>query len=79
MVGLSAVRRTDGLAFVFAGSELAERTLRELAGKPGAQVYQIADMQNLTGAFGREDAQVVGVKRGDLARGLAKRLEEEKS
>ena len=29
--------------------------------------------------LGREDAQVVGVKRGDLARGLAKRLEEEKS
>ena len=74
---MSAVRRTDGLAFVFAGSELAERTLRELACKPGAMVYQVADMQQLTGAFGREDAQVVGVKRGDLANGLSKRLEEE--
>ena len=74
---MSTVRRTDGLAFVFAGSELAERTLRELAGKPGAMVYQVADMQQLTRAFGREDAQVVGVKRGDLASGLAKRLEEE--
>ena len=74
---MSAVRRTDGLAFVFAGSELAERTLRELACKPGAMVYQVPDMQQLTGAFGREDAQVVGVKRGDLASGLAKRLEEE--
>ena len=79
VVGLSAVRRTAGLAFVFASSGLAERTLRELAGKPGVRVYQLVEMQHLTRAFGREDAQVVGVKRGYLAHGLTKRLKEEKS
>ena len=36
-------------------------------------------MEVLTQGFGREDAQVIGVLRGDLARGLAKHIEEQES
>jgi hypothetical protein len=34
-------------------------------------------MEVLTQGFGREDAHVIGVLRGDLARGLAKHIEEQ--
>ena len=79
VVGLSAVRRAKGLAFVFASSELAQRTLRELARleRGGTHVFQVQPMEVLTQGFGREDAQVIGVLRGDLARGLAKHIEEQ--
>ncbi len=78
VVGLSAVRRAKGLAFVFASSELAPRTQRELARleRGGTRVFQVQAMEVLTQGFGREDALVVGVLRGDLARGLAKHLAE---
>ena len=81
VVGLSAVRRAKGLAFVFASSDLAQRTLRELARlarmeRGGTRVFQVQVMEVLTQSFGREDAQVIGVLRGDLARGLAKHIEE---
>ena len=36
-------------------------------------------MEVLTQGFGREDAQVIGVLRGDLARGLVKHLKEQES
>jgi hypothetical protein len=80
IVGLSAVRRAGKLSFVFASGGLAVRTLRELAGMAsrGARVYRVADFDALTHSFGRADAQVVGVVRGDLAKGLAKRLKGEK-
>lgn len=76
VVGLSAVRRAGKLAYVFLSGDLAQRTLRELAGlqMQGTRVFQVVPIQALTRAFGREDAQVVGVKCGDLARGLEKRL-----
>jgi hypothetical protein len=79
IVGLSKVRRAGKLAYVFASGDLAQRTLRELARlqAQGTRVFQVEHIQALTRTFGREDAQVVGVKRGDLARGLAKRLEGE--
>lgn len=79
VVGLSAVRRAKRLAFVFASSNLAPRTLRELARleRGGTRVFQVQAMDVLTQSFGREDAQVVGVLRGDLARGLAKHLKEQ--
>ncbi len=79
VVGLSAVRRARLLAFVFASSELAPRTLRELARleRGSTRVFQVQAMEVLTQRFGREDAQVVGVLRGDLARGLAKLLKEQ--
>ena len=78
VVGLSAVRRAKRLAFVFASSQLAQRTLRELARleRRGTRVFQVQTMEVLTQGFGREDAQVIGVLRGDLARGLAKHIEE---
>ncbi len=78
VVGLSAVRRAKTLAFVFVSSHLAPRTLRELARleRGGTCVFQVQAMEVLTQSFGREDAQVVGVLRGDLARGLAKHLKE---
>ncbi|MYF92090.1 MAG: hypothetical protein F4049_00745 [Gemmatimonadetes bacterium] len=81
VVGLSAVRRAKKLAFVFASSSLAERTLRELARleREGTRVFQVQPMEALTQSFGREDAHVIGVLRGDLARGLAKHLKEQES
>ena len=77
IVGLSAVRRAAKLAFVFASGELAPRTLRELTGLAGGgtRVYQVTKISALTRSFGREDAQVVGVVPGDLARGVNQRLE----
>ena len=79
VVGLSAVRRAKTLAFVFASSNLSPHTLRELARleRGGTRVFQVQAMEGLTQGFGREDAQVVGVLRGDLARGLAKHLKEQ--
>ncbi len=79
VVGLSAVRRAKGLAFVFASSALAQRTLRELARleRGGTRVFQVQTMELLTQGFGRTDAHVIGVLRGDLARGLAEHLEEQ--
>ena len=79
IVGLSSVRRSGKLAFVFASGDLAPRTLHELAGLAarGTRVFRVEDFDALTKSFGRADAQVVGVVRGDLARGLAKRLEGE--
>jgi hypothetical protein len=77
VVGLSKVRRAEKLAYVFADAGLAARTLRELEDlqRRGARVFSVADFAALTGAFGREDASVVGVKPGDLAKGLGKRLQ----
>lgn len=79
VIGLSAVRRAKTLAFVFASSNLSPHTLRELARleRGGTRVFQVQAMEGLTQGFGREDAQVVGVLRGDLARGLAKHLKEQ--
>jgi len=76
VIGLSSVRRAGKLAFVFASEDLAVRTLRELAGLAarGVRVYLVEDFSALTKSFGRADAQVVAVARGDLAKGLAKRL-----
>ena len=72
------MRRAKTLAFVFASSNLSPHTLRELARleRGGTRVFQVQAMEGLTQGFGREDAQVVGVLRGDLARGLAKHLKE---
>jgi hypothetical protein len=77
VVGLSAVRRTEGLAWVFADERLAERTLRELAGREreGARLVAVGNMEVLTRKFGRQGARVVGVKQGSLARGIAGRLQ----
>ena len=77
VVGLSSVRRCARLAYVFADSQLAERTLRELAeweGR-GARVYVLDDFASLTRTFGRSDARVVGVIKGSLADGIAGRLD----
>ncbi len=78
VVGLSKVRRAEKLAYVFADAGLAERTLRELEGlqKRGARVFAVEDFAALTRAFGREDASVVGVRSGHLAKGVDKRLRE---
>lgn len=76
VVGLSSVRRSARLAYVFADGQLAERTLRELAeweGK-GARVFVLDEFAALTKSFGRSDARVVGVVAGSLANGIAARL-----
>ncbi len=77
VVGLSSVRRSARLAYVFADSQLAERTLRELAEweETGTRVFVLDDFASLTQTFGRSDARVVGVAIGSLANGIAGRLE----
>ncbi len=79
VVGLSGVRRTEKLAYIFADMSLAERTLRELEEeeKKGVCVFGLEDFALLTRTFGREDARVVGVKIGSLADGIEKRLAKE--
>ena len=76
VLGLSAVRRTRHLAFVFAGTEVADNTWQELVGRRGggAQVLRVADMAALTRGLGRADVSVVAVKAGSLADGIAARL-----
>lgn len=73
------MRRAKRLALVFASSQLAQRTLRELARleRGGTRVFQVQAMEVLTQGFGRPDTQVIGVVRGDLARGLVAHLEEQ--
>ena len=77
VVGLSGVRRTKGLAYVFADAGLAAGTWRELERlrRQGVRLFRLESLQVLTRSFGREDALVVGVKRGNLAQGIGGRLE----
>lgn len=76
VVGLSAVRRARGLAYVLVDGGVAEGTRRELAllQRRGTQVLQVESLQVVSRAFGREDIRVLGIKRGDLAQGIAARL-----
>ena len=76
VVGLSAIRRCEHLAYVFVDSRLAQRTLREMAAweQRGACVFLVDEYVRLTEAFGRQDARVVGVHTGSLADGIAGRL-----
>jgi len=78
VVGLSAVRRSRGLAYVFVDAGIASGTLRELGRleQRGTRVFRVGDLEALTRAFGREDVRVVGIRRGHLARGIAQRLGE---
>lgn len=71
--GLSAVRRTQALAYVFVAAGVAAGTVRQLR-RQGAQVLLVEEMEELTRALGRADVSVVGVKRGPLAAGIARRL-----
>ena len=76
MVGLSAVRRTRELAFIFAGEGVADNTWRELLRRQskGTRVLRIGDMTILTAGLGRQDASIVAIKTGSLAKGIAGRL-----
>ena len=76
VVGLSGVRRTRELAYVFIDGGIAANTLRELERlrRSGTEVYRVASLEPMTRALGREDALVVGIKRGGLAQGIAGRL-----
>ena len=78
VVGLSAVRRAKGWPLYLPAASSPSGTLGELARmeRGGTRVFQVQVMEVLTQSFGREDAQVIGVLRGDLARGLAKHIEE---
>lgn len=76
VTGLSAVRRAGPLAYVFADASLAVGTLAELSrlAARGVQVWRVASLAELTRGFGREDLLVIGVRRGSLAEGVARRL-----
>lgn len=77
VVGLSALRRSRPVAYVFAAPGLSAGTLRELAGwrGEGTRVYRVETWSDLAGPTGREDALVIGVKPGTLAEGLERRLQ----
>jgi hypothetical protein len=76
VLGLSAVRRTDGLALILVESGISPRTLNELGRhrQRGVQVYQVQALLPLTAMLGRSDAHVIGVKRGALADGMMAKL-----
>ena len=75
VMGLSAVRRVAAFAFVFVAQDLAPGTLRELQRRhSGSRLFRVADMSKLTGAAGRADVSVFGVKPGPLADGIAAKL-----
>lgn len=76
VVGLSAVRRTRGLALVFMAETLSENTRTELARleKQGARVFRSPSLAALTGAMGREDVSVAAVRAGAMAEGILARL-----
>jgi hypothetical protein len=76
VVGLSALRRSRPLAWVFAAPGLAEGTLRELAGwrGQGTVVCRVEGWEELAGGSGRPDARVIGVRPGALAEGIGRRL-----
>ena len=76
VMGLSAVRRTRELAFVFADAEVAEGTMAELARlqRTGTRVYRVSPLSEMTQTAGREDVSVLGVKRGSLADGMGEKL-----
>ena len=77
VMGLSAVRRVRQLACLFASTDLAAGTWRELGRRrrTGTRLFRVADLSSLTAAAGRGDLSVVGVKPGGLAAGIAARLE----
>lgn len=76
VVGLSAVRRTRGLALVFVAETISENTRRELARlqRDGARVFLCRSLEAMTAAMGREDASVVAVRAGPMAEGILARL-----
>jgi hypothetical protein len=78
VVGLSGVRRTRGLALVFVAASVSENTQREMGRleNQGARIFRCEDLADLTRTMGREDAKVVGVKSGPLAKGIEKVLPE---
>ena len=77
VLGLSGVRRARALAFVLVDSGLAPGTQRELAGLQGGgtRVFRVSDLGPVRQACGRPDVMVIGIKAGNLARGLAARLD----
>ena len=78
VVGLSAVRRTRDLGFVFMDAQVSQNTARELAGlrQRGVRVFRAASLLPMTQVFGREEVLVIGIRRGGLTQGIAGRLEE---
>ena len=76
VLGLSAVRRTKELAFVFFDSSLAEGTQSELArlSRFGTRVYRVSPLSQVTNKAGRDDVSVVGVKKGSLADGIGDKI-----
>ena len=78
VVGLSALRRSRPVAYVFAAPGLSAGTLRELAGwrHDGTRVYRVESWADLAGPIGREDALVIGILPGTLAEGVGRRLQD---
>lgn len=78
VVGLSAVRRTRDLAFIFAAATVGGNTWSELQQRRsrGTRVLRVDDMTVLTRGLGRTDASIIAIKTGSLAQGVAGRLAE---
>ena len=76
VMGLSAVRRTARLAFVFVDAGVAAGTVAELARlqRSGTRLLHVTRLDLLTSAAGRDDLSVVGVKSGPLADGINGRI-----
>ena len=76
VMGLSAIRRTSSLAFVFAATNIATGTWEELIRlhHTGTHVFRVTDLTLITAMAGRTDLSVIAVKSGSLADGIASKL-----
>jgi L-alanine-DL-glutamate epimerase-like enolase superfamily enzyme len=77
VMGLSALRRVNGLAFVFADTDIAPGTMAEVSRqqKSGTRVFRVSPLSQMTASAGRTDVSIMGVKSGSLADGIRARLE----
>ena len=79
VVGLSAVRRCSGLAYIFVDADLAPGTVAELTQRAKrstgrCRVFRLNDLTTMTSRFGRIDALVIAIRHGDLASGIGVKL-----
>lgn len=79
VVGLSAVRRCFDLAYIFVDADLSLGTVTELnlrasRSRSPCRLFRVGDLTPITSRFGRLDVHVIGIRHGDLARGIAAKL-----
>ena len=75
VVGLSAVRRTKELAFIFFDGNLSSGTVRELS-RLADRLWELEEFEQIVQPFGGQNVHVIAIKQGELARGIGAKLEQ---